>query len=169
MDKNEKMFRNFLVGLFITATLIISFYRVAETNDDFFAFFFLSALILLFFSTFLLESMFLDSVTDKLIETANESIVTYNLIFFLFFMSIFIGIPLFISHSINVASNQKQETAPNNCLVLVDKLFQSSKSVYDKKLLKNCQYTKPLTSNAQNFLEIIMIIWSYRQRVCPLR
>ena len=154
MNENDKWFRLFFVGSFIAAVVTIILYRAIETTADFFAFLLFLTLIVLSLSTFLIEAMIVDSVTERIVEEAEESPIVYRLLFFSLFISVIVAVPAIIK-VVNTASIEKQETQPNDCLLLVDKLFQSPEAIYDRQLLAKCKYTKPMTSENEDIIRIM--------------
>ena len=144
MSEHNKWFIYFLGGSFVVASLMIVLYRAIKTTSDIFAFFFLSALIIMFFTVFLLESMLLEPVIDRIAEAAEESRFFYNLLFFSLFVSIIVGVPKTVILSIN-AMVEDEPIPQNNCVKIVDQIFESPKSIYDRKLLSKCPFTQPLT------------------------
>lgn len=144
MSNHDKWFSYFLGGSFIVAILMIILYRAIKTTADIFAFMFLSSLIIMFFTTFLLESILLEPVIDRIIGAAEKSRFVYNFIFFSLFVSIVVLIPSTIAQSIKTTSGSNG-TNSNICYQVVEKIIDSPKSFYDPKLLTKCQYTKPLT------------------------
>lgn len=152
MDSHNKWLAYFLVGGFIVAILMISLYRAIKTTSDIFGFLFVSSIIIIFFTTFLLESMIVDSIMENIIEAAEGSTLIYNIIFFSLFISITFLAPAAIIHSINEALNDNPNPQASNCFSVLDQVFTSPESIYDKILLSKCRYTQPLTKlfTAQN-------------------
>lgn len=144
--KGDRLFRFFLTGCLVVASLLVFLYRGIENDSQAYAFLLLSTVVLFCFCVYLMELMYLSKVIDRIIDFAHDSKLVMNIMWMSLFLLFLVVIPIkiiqFVREDPSIETNQSDFDI---CTRVADEILKSPAQIYNITLLAKCQYTKPLT------------------------